>query len=127
MSCGREEVFGPVCFIKRIGSFEEGLAIANANPFANGSSIFAESGYYAREFARRTHAGMVGVNVGIPVPVAFFPFAGHKESFFGDKHVLGMDGVDFFTETKVVTTRWFTEEDRSATSVSTWEGTTTRS
>ncbi|MGE5620851.1 MAG: CoA-acylating methylmalonate-semialdehyde dehydrogenase [Sphingomonadaceae bacterium] len=127
MACGREEVFGPVCFIKRIDDFEEGLAIANASRFANGSCIFTESGYYAREFARRTHGGMVGINVGIPVPVSFFPFAGHKESFFGDKHVLGMDGIDFYTEVKCVTSRWFSEADKVATKVSTWEGTTTRS
>jgi malonate-semialdehyde dehydrogenase (acetylating) / methylmalonate-semialdehyde dehydrogenase len=127
MSCGREEVFGPVTFIKRIDGFDEGLAIANASRFANGSCIFTESGYYAREFAKRTHAGMAGVNVGIPVPVAFFPFSGHKDSFFGDRHVLGMDGVDFYTEAKCVTTRWFTEEDRRVKKVSTWDGTTTRS
>lgn len=125
--CGTQEVFGPVAFIKRIDDFEEGLAIANANPFANGSCIFTNSGYYAREFARRTDGGMVGINVGIPVPVAFFPFSGHKESFFGDKHVLGRDGVDFYTQTKCVTSRWFTEEDRRATKVSTWDGTTNRS
>ena len=126
MSCGREEVFGPVTFIKRIDDFEEGLAIANASRFANGSCIFTENGYYAREFARRTHAGMVGINVGIPVPVSFFPFSGHKQSFFGDKHVLGSDGIDFYTETKCVTTHWFTDEEKKATRVGTWEGTTTR-
>ena len=126
-SCGNEEVFGPVTFVKRFDDFEEGLALANGSRFANGSCIFTESGFYAREFARRTHAGMVGVNVGIPVPVSFFPFSGHKESFFGDKHVLGMDGIDFYTETKCVTTRWFSEEEKKTTRVSTWEGTTTRS
>jgi len=126
MSCGREEVFGPVCFVKRVRDFEEGLAVANASRFANGSCIFTESGYYAREFARRTHAGMVGINVGIPVPVSFFPFSGHKQSFFGDKHVLGMDGIDFFTEVKCVTSRWFTEEDKRAEKITTWEGTTAR-
>ena len=127
MSCGREEVFGPVTFIKRISDFEEGLAIANGSRFANGSCIFTESGYYAREFARRTDAGMVGINVGIPVPVSFFPFSGHKQSFFGDKHVLGRDGIDFYTETKCVTTHWFSEAEKKVTKVSTWEGTTTRS
>ncbi|MHB1004824.1 MAG: CoA-acylating methylmalonate-semialdehyde dehydrogenase [Chloroflexota bacterium] len=123
---GNEEIFGPVTMIKRIDDFEEGLEIANASPYANGSCIFTESGYYAREFVRRTHAGMVGVNVGIPVPVAFFPFAGHKASFFGDLHVLGKDGVAFFTETKSVTTRWFSEEEKQAKKVTTWEGTTNR-
>ncbi|MCL4370334.1 MAG: CoA-acylating methylmalonate-semialdehyde dehydrogenase [Chloroflexi bacterium] len=127
MSCGREEVFGPVAFIKRISDFEEGITIANSSRFANGSCIFTESGYHAREFARRTHAGMVGINVGIPVPVSFFPFSGHKQSFFGDKHVLGTDGIDFYTETKCVTSHWFSEAEKKVTKVSTWEGTTTRS
>jgi malonate-semialdehyde dehydrogenase (acetylating)/methylmalonate-semialdehyde dehydrogenase len=126
MSCGWEEAFGPVLFIKRVADFEEGLALMNHSQFANGSCIFTESGYYSREFARRTHAGMVGINVGIPVPVSFFPFAGHKDSFFGDNHVLGKDGVQFFTETKCVTTRWFTEADKKQKQISTWEGTVNR-
>lgn len=125
-SVGNEEIFGPVTLIKRFDDFEEGLALANASPYANGSCVFTENGYYAREFTRRTHAGMVGINVGIPVPVAFFPFAGHKASFFGDLHVLGKDGVAFYTETKVVTSRWFTEEEKKAKRVSTWEGTVNR-
>ena len=120
---GREEIFGPVLAIKRIDDFEEGIAIMNASRFANGSCIFTESGYYAREFARRSHAGMVGVNVGIPVPVSFFPFAGHKDSFFGERHVFGHDGIPFFTETKCVTTRWFSEEEKQEKKVGTWEGT----
>jgi malonate-semialdehyde dehydrogenase (acetylating) / methylmalonate-semialdehyde dehydrogenase len=126
MTCGQEEAFGPILFIKRVNDFEEGLAIMNHSPYANGSCIFTESGYYSREFARRTHAGMVGINVGIPVPVSFFPFSGHKDSFFGDLHVLGKDGVNFFTETKCVTTRWFTEADKKQKQISTWEGTVSR-
>jgi malonate-semialdehyde dehydrogenase (acetylating)/methylmalonate-semialdehyde dehydrogenase len=126
MSCGWEEAFGPVLFIKRVNDFEEGLALMNHSEFANGSCIFTESGYYSREFSRRTHAGMVGINVGIPVPVSFFPFSGHKDSFFGDNHVLGKDGVQFFTETKCVTTRWFTEADKKQKQISTWEGTVNR-
>jgi len=126
MSCGWEEVFGPVTYIKRVKDFEEALTISNSSRFANGSCIFTESGYYSREFAKRTHAGMVGINVGIPVPVSFFPFAGHKESFFGESHCLGADGVQFFTETKCVTTRWFTEVDKAQKKVSTWEGTIDR-
>ena len=122
MSIGREEVFGPVLCIKRVKSFEEGLTIMNGNRFANGSVIFTQSGYYAREFTRRTDGGMVGVNVGIPVPVGIFPFSGHKNSFFGDLHVLGKDGVKFFTETKCVTTRWFDEEEMKRTKVDTWDG-----
>jgi len=123
MTCGDQEVFGPVAFVKRVKNFEEGLQMMNDNCFANGSSIFTTSGHYAREFVRRTHGGMVGVNVGIPVPVGYFPFAGHKESFFGDLHVLGKDGMAFYTESKCVTSRWFSEEDKKATTVSTWDGT----
>ncbi|MHB9148879.1 MAG: CoA-acylating methylmalonate-semialdehyde dehydrogenase [Thermoleophilia bacterium] len=126
MSIGRDEIFGPVLCIKRVKDFEEGITLMNASRFANGSCIFTESGYYSREFARRTHAGMVGINVGIPVPVSFFPFAGHKDSFFGESHVFGMDGIRFFTETKCVTTRWFTEADRAVKKVATWDGTVNR-
>lgn len=122
MNVGREEVFGPVLCVKRVKSFEEGISIMNNSRFANGSVIFTQSGYYAREFARQTHGGMVGVNVGIPVPVGIFPFAGHKNSFFGDLHTLGKDGVKFFTETKCVTTRWFDEEEMKKTKVNTWDG-----
>ena len=123
---GDEEIFGPVTSIKRVKDFEEGLAIMNANRFANGSCIYTTSGRYAREFARRTDGGMVGINVGIPVPFSIFPFSGHKQSFFGDLHTLGKDGVAFFTETKSVTSVWFSEEDAKKT-VSTWDGTLTRS
>ena len=100
MSVGDCEIFGPVLCFKRVKDFEEGLAVMNSNAFANGSAIFTQSGYYSREFARRTDGGMVGVNVGIPVPVGIFPFCGHKDSFFGDLHVLGKDGVRFFYRSK---------------------------
>ena len=122
---GDEEIFGPVTCVKRVKSFEEGLEIMNANRFANGSCIYTSSGLHAREFARRTHGGMVGINVGIPVPFSIFPFTGHKDSFFGDLHAMGKDGVAFFTETKAVTSVWFTEEDAKK-AVSTWDGTLTR-
>jgi malonate-semialdehyde dehydrogenase (acetylating) / methylmalonate-semialdehyde dehydrogenase len=104
MSVGRQEIFGPVLCIKRVNGFEEGLRIMNANPFANGSVIYTESGAKAREFAYRTDGGMVGVNVGIPVPLGIFGFTGHKQSFFGDLHCIGRDGFIFFTESKNVTT-----------------------
>lgn len=123
MTVGDEEIFGPVLCVKRVKDFEEGLALMNANPFANGSVIFTQSGHYAREFTVRTHGGMVGVNVGIPVPVGVFPFSGHKDSFFGDLHCLGKDGFRFYTETKVVTSRWFDEEESRKKAVSTWDGT----
>lgn len=123
MTVGTQEIFGPVLCIKRVKTFEEGLEIMNANPFANGSVIFTQNGYYAREFQKRTHGGMVGVNVGIPVPVGTFPFSGHKNSFFGDLHCLGKDGVRFYTESKCVTTRWFDEEEIKREKVDSWDGT----
>ncbi len=123
MTIGRDEVFGPVLSIKRCKTFKEGLEIMNNNPYANGSVIFTQNGYFAREFVRHTHGGMVGVNVGIPVPIGFFPFAGHKDSFFGDLHCLGKDAYRFFTESKCVTQRWFDEEEKTNKAVSTWDGT----
>lgn len=123
MSIGREEIFGPVLCIKRVKNFKEGLVLMNRNPYANGSVIYTKNGYYAREFVRHTDGGMVGVNVGIPVPIGFFPFAGHKDSFFGDLHCLGKDSYRFFTESKCVTTHWFDEDEMKSTKVSTWDGT----
>lgn len=122
MTIGTREVFGPVLCIKRVKDFEEGIQLMNRNPFANGSVIFTQSGYYAREFARRTDGGMVGVNVGIPVPMGIFPFSGHKNSFFGDLHCHGKDAFRFYTESKTVTVRWFDEEEMKKEHVSTWDG-----
>ena len=125
MTCGQQEVFGPVTFVKRVKDFEEGITLMNRNQFANGSAIFTESGHYAREFTFRTDGGMVGVNVGIPVPVSYFPFCGHKNSFFGDLHCMGKDGVQFYTESKAITYRWLKGAVK-AKKVSTWEGTIAR-
>ncbi len=125
MTVGDYEIFGPVTVIKRVKNFEEGLALMNKNPFANGSAIFTQSGYYAREFSFNTHGGMVGINVGIPVPSAYFPFSGNKDSFFGDLHVLGRDGILFYTHAKTITTRWFDEHFRNK-EMSTWEGSVER-
>ncbi len=122
MTIGNREVFGPVLCIKRVKSFEEGLALMNRNPFANGSVIFTQNGYYAREFAKHTDGGMVGVNVGIPVPIGVFPFCGHKNSFFGDLHCHGKDAFRFYTESKCVTVRWFDEEEMKKEQVDTWDG-----
>ena len=122
MTIGNREVFGPVLCIKRVKSFEEGLALMNRNPFANGSVIFTQNGYYAREFAKNTDGGMVGVNVGIPVPIGVFPFCGHKRSFFGDLHCHGKDAFRFYTESKCVTMRWFDEEEMKKEKVDTWDG-----
>lgn len=125
MTVGDREIFGPVTVIKRVKDFEEGLAIMNANPFANGSVIFTQSGYYARQFEMLTDGGMVGINVGIPVPSAYFPFSGNKDSFFGDQHVLGLDGVRFYTRAKTVTKHWY-DEASSKKAMDTWEGTVER-
>ena len=122
MTIGTREVFGPVLCVKRVKNFEEGLALMNRNPFANGSVIFTQSGYYAREFVKNTDGGMVGVNVGIPVPIGVFPFCGHKQSFFGDLHCHGKDAFRFYTESKCVTTRWFDDEEKKNTNVDTWDG-----
>jgi malonate-semialdehyde dehydrogenase (acetylating)/methylmalonate-semialdehyde dehydrogenase len=123
MTIGSEEIFGPVLCIKRVKDFEEGLQLMNSNKFANGSVIFTQNGYFSREFAKRTHGGMVGINVGIPVPVGVFPFTGHKNSFFGDLHALGKDGIRFFTETKAVTSRWFDDSEMKQQKIDTWDGT----
>ena len=120
MRIGIDEIFGPVLSVKRVKDFEEGLAEMNASEFANGSAIFTMNGRYAREFSRRTDAGMVGINVGIPVPMSTFPFCGHKNSFFGDLHCMGEDGISFFTETKAVTSHWFNEADLKGAKVGTW-------
>lgn len=123
MSIGQQEVFGPVLCIKRVKNFEEGIQLMNANEFANGSVIYTQNGYYAREFAKRTDGGQVGINVGIPVPLGVFGFTGHKHSFFGDLHAMGTDGVRFYTELKSVTTHWFSEEEAKENKVlDSWDG-----
>ncbi len=126
MSIGDCEIFGPVTTVKRVKTFEEGLAVMNANRFANGSVIFTQNGYYARQFELLTDGGMVGVNVGIPVPSAYFPFSGNKDSFFGDQHVLGIDGVRFYTRAKTVTKHWYEEKANKPKTIDTWEGTVER-
>jgi len=126
MSIGTREIFGPVCLVKRVKDFEEGITLMNANPCANGSVIFTQNGYYAREFEFRTDGGMVGVNVGIPVPSAYFPFSGNKDSFYGDLHCLGKDGIRFYTRTKTVTKHWYNPETAAKTTIDTWEGTVER-
>lgn len=123
MTVGEQEIFGPVLCVQRVKDFEEGITLMNASEFANGSVIYTQNGYYAREFAKRTHGGMVGINVGIPVPLGVFGFTGHKNSFFGDLHTMGTDGVRFFTEQKSVTAHWFSEKEaREAKVVNSWDG-----
>ncbi len=106
MEVYKNEIFGPVLVVLRAGSLEEAIRIVNSNPYANGTAIFTESGGAARRFANEVQVGMVGINVPIPVPVAFYSFGGWKNSLFGDLHVHGVEGVKFYTRTKVVTTRW---------------------
>jgi malonate-semialdehyde dehydrogenase (acetylating) / methylmalonate-semialdehyde dehydrogenase len=102
----RDEIFGPVLVVLRAETLEDAIALVNRNPYANGTAIFTESGGAARRFENEIQVGMVGVNVPIPVPVAFFSFGGWKNSLFGDLHVHGVEGVKFYTRTKVITTRW---------------------
>ena len=109
MTVYRDEVFGPVLSVVRAGTLDEAIALVNGNPYGNGAAIFTSSGAAAAKFQAEVAAGMVGINVAVPVPLAFFPFAGWKNSFFGDLHAHGKDGVAFYTETKVVTSRWFSE------------------
>jgi malonate-semialdehyde dehydrogenase (acetylating)/methylmalonate-semialdehyde dehydrogenase len=106
MSIYKEEIFGPVLSVVRVDTFEEAVELVNANPYGNGTAIFTSSGAAARAFQREIEVGMVGVNVPIPVPMAFYSFGGWKSSLFGDAHVHGMDGVRFYTRSKVVTSRW---------------------
>jgi malonate-semialdehyde dehydrogenase (acetylating)/methylmalonate-semialdehyde dehydrogenase len=102
----RQELFGPVLAMLRPKSLDEALAWLNQLPFGNGATIFTTSGAAAREFTRRIQCGMIGVNVGVPAPMSIFPFAGWNDSFFGDLHVQGMEGVYFYTRQKVVLSRW---------------------
>lgn len=106
MRIAREEIFGPVLSIVRTKTLDEAVDVVNASEYGNASSIFTKSGQVARDFSAKVQTGMVGINVGVPAPVAIFPFTGWKGSFFGDLHALGKDGVKFYTETRVVTCRW---------------------
>jgi len=106
MAIYKDEIFGPVLVVIRKDTLEEAIELINQNPYANGTAIFTESGGAARRFENEVQVGMVGINVPIPVPVAFYSFGGWKNSLFGDLHVHGMEGVKFYTRTKVITTRW---------------------
>lgn len=107
MTIGHEEIFGPVASITPVRSLSEAIEVMHAHPNANATSIFTSSGKSAREFARLASASMVGVNIGVAAPMAFFPFGGAKDSFFGDLKVHGRDTYEFYTDKKVVISRWF--------------------
>ncbi|RBP65715.1 malonate-semialdehyde dehydrogenase (acetylating)/methylmalonate-semialdehyde dehydrogenase [Brevibacterium sanguinis] len=106
MSIYTDEIFGPVLSVVRVESYDDGIELINANPYGNGTAIFTNDGGAARRFENEIQVGMVGVNVPIPVPMAYYSFGGWKNSLFGDTHAHGTEGVHFFTRGKVVTTRW---------------------
>lgn len=107
MTIAREEVFGPVLNVMRMQDLDQAIELANRSNYGNGAAIFTNSGGAAREFKQRIKAGMVGINVGVPATMAMFPFTGWGDSFYGDLHIQGREGVQFFTQQKVVSTRWF--------------------
>jgi malonate-semialdehyde dehydrogenase (acetylating)/methylmalonate-semialdehyde dehydrogenase len=107
MTIAQDEIFGPVLGIIRVDSFDDALDVIHASPYGNAASIFTNSGKWAREFKYRVQAGNIGINIGIAAPIASFPFSGMKDSFFGDLHGQGRDAIEFFTERKVVISRWF--------------------
>ena len=107
MTIAKEEIFGPVLSVIRVKTLDDAIDLVNSSPFGNTTSIFTGDGKSAREYASRIECGMVGVNIGVAAPMAFFPFSGWKKSFFGDLHAHGKDAVAFYTEQKVIMTRWF--------------------
>jgi len=107
MTIAREEIFGPVLSVMRVKDLDAAVQLVNSSPFGNTTSIFTSDGKSARDYAARVEAGMIGVNIGVAAPMAFFPFSGWKQSFFGDLHAHGRDAIAFYTEQKVIMTRWF--------------------
>ncbi len=108
-----DEIFGPVLVVLRADSLAQAIELINANPYGNGTAVFTSSGHAARTFQRSVHVGMIGVNVPIPVPMAFYSFGGWKDSLFGDTHVHGAEGIRFYTRAKAITTRWPDPQDAS--------------
>jgi malonate-semialdehyde dehydrogenase (acetylating)/methylmalonate-semialdehyde dehydrogenase len=117
MTIYKEEIFGPVLIVLRVKTLDEAITMINNNPYANGTAIFTSSGAVARRFENEIEVGMVGINVPVPVPMAFFSFGGWKSSLFGDLHMHGMEGVYFYTRTKAITTRWPEVAERSASTL----------
>jgi malonate-semialdehyde dehydrogenase (acetylating)/methylmalonate-semialdehyde dehydrogenase len=106
MDAYRDEIFGPVLSVVRVGTYDEAMRLVNENPYGNGVALFTRDGGVARKFQFDVNVGMVGINVPIPVPVAYYSFGGWKNSLFGDRHIYGPEGIDFYTRTKAVTSRW---------------------
>jgi malonate-semialdehyde dehydrogenase (acetylating)/methylmalonate-semialdehyde dehydrogenase len=106
MDVYKDEIFGPVLGVSRVETYDDALRMVNENPYGNGTAIFTRDGGVARQFQFDVQAGMVGVNVPIPVPVAYYSFGGWKASLFGDRHIYGPEGIEFYTRGKVVTSRW---------------------
>jgi malonate-semialdehyde dehydrogenase (acetylating)/methylmalonate-semialdehyde dehydrogenase len=113
MRVAQEEIFGPVLSVIRVNDLESALDVGRACPYGNGASIFTSSGYAARQFKRHFNAGMIGINVGVPAPMAWFPFTGWNQSFFGDLHIQGTESVHFYTRQKMTLTRWFASAEES--------------
>jgi malonate-semialdehyde dehydrogenase (acetylating)/methylmalonate-semialdehyde dehydrogenase len=118
VACGTrlatEEIFGPVLSVLRVGDIEEAIAVGKQCKLGNGASIFTSSGYAAREFKQRFNAGMIGINIGVPAPMAWFPFTGWNDSFFGDLHIQGRESIQFYTQGKTTMTRWFATKGDAA-------------
>ena len=106
MTIWKEEIFGPVLSVVRAQTYEQAAGIVNSHAFANGTAIFTRDGDAARDFAHQIEVGMVGINIPIPVPMAFHSFGGWKDSLFGDHHMHGPEGVRFYTRLKTITSRW---------------------
>jgi malonate-semialdehyde dehydrogenase (acetylating)/methylmalonate-semialdehyde dehydrogenase len=113
MRVAKEEIFGPLLSVIRTDDLEAAIAVGDQCEFGNGASIFTRDGYAAREFKQRFNAGMIGINVGVPAPMAWFPFTGWNQSFFGDLHIQGTEGVHFYTRQKMTLTRWFASSGES--------------
>ena len=114
MRVAREEIFGPLLSVIRVANLDEALDVGRRCEYGNGASIFTRSGWAASEFKRRFNAGMIGVNVGVPAPMAWFPFAGWNQSFFGDLHMQGSEGIQFYTRQKLTMIRWFASATESS-------------
>jgi malonate-semialdehyde dehydrogenase (acetylating)/methylmalonate-semialdehyde dehydrogenase len=107
MRVAKEEIFGPVLSVIRVADLDQALALGKNCSYGNGASIFTRSGWAARQFKHHFNAGMIGINVGVPAPMAWFPFTGWNRSFFGDLHIQGTESIQFYTQQKLTMTRWF--------------------